>query len=66
MEEEKNTFEKNIEQRFEDLMDQVIELRNLVEVYMEQEDLSPEFEDTYKCIEWVAGNYPFAALHEEE
>lgn len=57
-----NDFEKNITERFEDLMSQTIELRNLVEDYMEQEDLSPEFEDVFKSIEWVAGNYPFAGL----
>lgn len=61
-----NKFEKNITEQFEGLMDKVIELRNTVEVYMEQEDLSPEFEDTYKCIEWVAGNYPFAPFLKEE
>lgn len=61
-----NDFEKDIEQRFEGLMDEVIKLRDIVEIYMEQEDLSPEFADTYKCIEWVAGNYPFAPFNEEE
>lgn len=61
-----NEFEQNITQQFENLMSQVIELRNRVEIYMEQEDLSPEFADTYKCIEWVAGNYPFAPFLEEE
>lgn len=59
-------FEQKLSDEFESLIDKIYDVRRRAEAYAEQEDLSPEFERTLKCIQWVCDNYAFAPYEDEE
>ena len=58
-------MEERITNEFEELIDKIYELKRIAEAYLEQEEPSPEFERTVKCIQWVCENYAFAPYEDD-
>lgn len=66
--EEETTYQEEFEQaitdEFEELITKIYDVRRRAKAYLEQEEPSPSFERTLKCIDWVCENYAFAPFDE--